>query len=73
MGTGTGICLIKLAQEKYVVSITDRPDMTLAVDWDVKHQTKQTKLGTSVHHKMMCHVHNPDLYVQCQSHIPRLN
>ena len=36
--------LVKLAQEKSVVRLTDRPDMTIAVDWDVKHQTKQAKL-----------------------------
>ena len=30
-----------------VVRRTDRPDMTIAVDWDVKHHTKQTK------HKLM--------------------
>ena len=34
--------LVKLAQEKSVVMWTDRPDMTLAVVWDVKHQIKQT-------------------------------
>ena len=36
------ICLLKLAQEKSVVRSTDRLDMTIAVDLDVKHQTKQT-------------------------------
>ena len=35
--------LVKLVQEKSVVRRTDHPDMTIAVDWDVKHQTKQTK------------------------------
>ena len=35
--------LVKLAQLKSVVRWTDRPDMAIAVDWDVKHQTKQTK------------------------------
>ena len=35
--------LVKLAQEKSVVWCTDRPNMTIAVDWDVKHQTKQNK------------------------------
>ena len=35
--------LVKLAQEKKIVSWTDRPNMTKAVDWDVKNQTKQTK------------------------------
>ena len=34
--------LVKLAQEKSLVRWTDRPDMTIAVDWDVKNQTKQT-------------------------------
>ena len=33
-------CLVQLAQEK--VWLGDL-DMTIAVDWDVKHQTKQTK------------------------------
>ena len=32
-------CLVKLAQDKGVVYL----DMTIAVDWDVKPQTKQTK------------------------------
>ena len=35
--------LVKLAQEKSEVRRTDRLHMTIAVDWDVKHQTKQTK------------------------------
>ena len=35
--------LAKLAQEKSVVRWTDRPDMTIAVHWDVKNQTKQEK------------------------------
>ena len=34
--------LVKLAQEKRVVRWTDRPNMTIAVDWDVKHLNKQT-------------------------------
>ena len=29
---------VKLAQEKSVVRWTDRLDMTIAADWDVKHQ-----------------------------------
>ena len=38
-------CLVKFAQEKKsVVRLTDRPDMTIAVDWDVKNQTIQTKV-----------------------------
>ena len=34
-------CLVKLAQEKSMVGSTDSPDMTIAVDWDLKNQTKQ--------------------------------
>ena len=33
--------LVKLAQEKMVVRWTDHPDMTKAVDWDVKNQMNQ--------------------------------
>ena len=36
--------LVKLAQERNVVSWTDHSDMTIAVDWNVKHQTKQTNI-----------------------------
>ena len=36
-------CLVKLAQEKSVVRWTDRADMTIAVDWDVKNQTNEKK------------------------------
>ena len=36
--------LFKPAQEKSVVRLTNRPIMTIAVDWDVKQQNKQTKL-----------------------------
>ena len=32
--------LVKLAQEKSVLRWTDRPNMTIAVDWDIKSQTK---------------------------------
>ena len=35
--------LVKLAQKKSVVRWTDVPDMTIAVDWDVKNQTKQNQ------------------------------
>ena len=35
----------KLAQKKIVVRCTDYPDMTIAADWDVNNQTKQTKEG----------------------------
>ena len=37
-------CLVKLTQEKNVVRWTDHPDMTIAVNWDVKNQTKQNIL-----------------------------
>ena len=33
--------LVKLAKEKSVVRRTDRTNMTIAVDWDIEHQTKQ--------------------------------
>ena len=36
--------LVKLAQEKSVVRQTKPPNMTIAVDWEVKHQTKQKLL-----------------------------
>ena len=32
--------LVKPAQEKSVIRWTDHPDMIIAIDWDVKHQTK---------------------------------
>ena len=35
--------LVKLAKEKSVVRLTDRPDMTIAVDWDIKNQIKPNK------------------------------
>ena len=31
-------CLFKLAQEKSVVRLSDRPNMTIAVAWDIKQQ-----------------------------------
>ena len=34
--------LVQLAQKKSVARCTDCPDMTTAVDWDIKRQTKQT-------------------------------
>ena len=37
-------CLVKHAQEKREVRWIDRPDMSIAVDWDEKNQPKQTKL-----------------------------
>ena len=36
--------LFKLAQEKSVARFTD-PDMTIAVNWDVKQENKQTMLS----------------------------
>ena len=40
--------LVKRAQGKSVVSWTDRLDMTIAVDWEVKHQTKPNKWSGSI-------------------------
>ena len=37
------IPLIQIAQEKSVAMYSDRPDMTIAVDWGVKHQTEPNK------------------------------
>ena len=34
--------LVKLSQKKNVIRRTDLPYMTIAVDWDVKHRTKQS-------------------------------
>ena len=42
-------CLVKLALEKIGVRQTDRPDITIAGDWDVKHQIKQKQ--TAIHDK----------------------
>ena len=36
--------LVKLAQEKCMNKSTDSPNMTISVDWDIKHQNKQAKL-----------------------------
>ena len=33
--------LVKLSEVKCVVRGTDPPNMTIAVDWDVKNQTNQ--------------------------------
>ena len=43
--------LVKLVQEKSVVTLrwTDSPNMTIAVDWDIKHHSKQTKLVLSMY------------------------
>ena len=42
-------CLVNLAQEKSGARWFDRLDMTIAVDWDVKPQTKQkTKTSESM-------------------------
>ena len=42
----------KLAQDKSVVRLTDRPDMTIAVDWDVKQQTKPKKSDSKFQSKL---------------------
>ena len=44
-------CLVKLAQETSVVRLSDRPDMTIAVDWDIKNQmclTADPVIGSSI-------------------------
>ena len=41
----TGNLLVQACPRKKVVRWTDLPDMTIAVDWEVKNQTKQKKLG----------------------------
>ena len=33
-----------LLSKKGVVRLTDHPDMTIAVDWDIKSQTKQNQI-----------------------------
>ena len=35
--------LVKLAKEKSVARLTDRFDMAITVDWDVKPQTKDNR------------------------------
>ena len=39
--------LVKLTHEKSVVKKTARPNMIIAVDWDVKHQTKNNSYPLS--------------------------
>ena len=46
--------LLKLAQEKSVVRWTDRPDLTIAVDWEVKQQNKQTTAGRASPVSLCC-------------------
>ena len=38
-------CLVKLAEEKYVLRGTNSPNMTIVVDWDIKLQTKPKNLS----------------------------
>ena len=40
--------LVKLGQEKSVVMWSDHPNITIAVDWGIKQQNKQTKLSSAV-------------------------
>ena len=54
--------LVKLAHETSVVRLNEHPDMTIAVDWDVKNQTKQTNTlcdgVTKVYpHEPGCNIH----------------
>ena len=41
-------CLVKLAQEKSVIRCTDHPNIIIAVDLDIKNQTKQNQQKTYV-------------------------
>ena len=45
-------CLVNLAQEKSMVRWTDHPDMTIAVDWDIKNQTKPNQKTCSYKHAL---------------------
>ena len=38
-------CLVKLTQEKSVARWTDHPNMTIAVNWEVKKETNQAHLS----------------------------
>ena len=59
--------LFKLAQEKRVGSWTDRPNMTIAVDLEVKNQTKQTKQTKLIFNSYCAETEykqfKPDLYI----------
>ena len=33
---------VMLTREKSVVRLTDHPDMTIAVDWDIKHKNRDS-------------------------------
>ena len=46
--------LVKLAQEKIVVRLTDGLDMTMTVDWEVKPQIKQNICFTSIFFCFVC-------------------
>ena len=55
--------LPKLAKEKSVVRSTDCLDMTIAVDWDIKHQTKQNYASMGVYWRMF------DLWDEYQNYL----
>ena len=52
--------LFKLAQEISVVRWTDRPDMTIAVYWDVKQQTKNKSIQRDDPFDIFCFENNVD-------------
>ena len=52
------VLLNRLSQEKNVVSETDPPAMTIAVDWDVKQQNKHTQ--TNGHSKQNLRTNSPE-------------
>ena len=50
-------CLVKHVQETSVVRRTDHPDMTIAVDWDIKHKHKP-KLQSRHNILTVCRCHS---------------
>ena len=64
-------CSAGLSRKKSVGRLTDGPDMSKAVDWDVKNQTKQTKLHIA---EFVCNVQvNIFCHGGTVSNIPGLN
>ena len=64
--------LVRLTQEKSVVRWTDRPYMTIAVDWDVKHHTKPNpKPDDSATEILQQSLWNLDVAIHVCSEIPQ--
>ena len=59
-------CLVNLALES-LVRRNERPDMTIAVDWDVKHKTKPKNavILTFAQYINMYNVRFHILYISC--------